>query len=1780
MKRISILISAIALLVSSCGGPTTEGTVVKDSSKSIRYDDAVSISLCDGFVFDPSVCTPEAVEKAVSISPSVKFESSVSPDSTTLYLTPTAPLEYNRTYTVSGNFAKLAGVKGPAVKLQFKTLPPMARIDWSPLMIADSDSASGTSYYVCMTVSGADPLDAAYLEKRLFCPSDCKVAWTHSENGLEHVAEISGLKAGKNEYTVNVECSYGDYALSTSRKITVPKIDLFCVTGMEFRSEPNRYVFTFSEQLDAKQDFQSLVSMPGAGRLSFAADGNMLTVTPARVPEDVQEIHILKSVRSSSSRSLEEEYSNWFSIPSAEPSMRFISKGTILPSASAMNIYFESSNYRKVRVRCSRIYSNNVLQFLQTHRLGDRDAYLGYVGREVLDTLILLGSDDAALRSTASYGLNLSRMVKSNKGDIYKVEIGGVDPLADFKDDRYESDYYLGSWNDYADRTRNILVSDLAAIAKQGTDGEVRVIVTNIIDASAVSGASVSVYNDVNQLLSSGQTSSDGVFTCKISGDKPRTAIISKGSDRAYLSLMEGESISLSSFDVAGTSSKNGCKAFIFGERGVWRPGDEINLCFMAVPDKGTLPASHPVSVSLYNPLGQLVCTKTSNQGVDGMYLFTFSTAMSDPTGKWDAVFTMGGQDWHKTVRVETVKPNNIIADLKFAGDVVPSNPLKASLDAQWLVGGPAAGLEARIEAALSRGKTSFKGYQNYTFTDDSRDFEARTVDIAGGTTSSNGTMDINVPLELKNAPGFVNANITTRVFEKNGDFSTSVKSTLLSPYGRYIGIRIPMEKNGWDEEFLNINESHSMEIAAVDAYGKPVAGDVTVTVEIFKIGWNWWWTSSAERIAQFARESFTTPYKSFTRTVRDGKGSAKLDFRGSDSGFYYVKVRDGERGHSSSMAVMVCNDYESSSSSEMNSATCLPISADKEVYNVGETARLSIPSAEGARALVSLEKGGRILKTSWVDCVAGTTVVSIPLSSEMTPDVYASITLVQPYASTANDAPIRMFGVKRLNVEETATHIRPVISVPEKLAPESRVTVNVSEKDGRPMSFVLAMVDEGLLSITSFKTPDPWKSFFATEALGVRTWDLYNSVIGAYGARMEQMFAVGGDGEGNGLLNPENSVNRFPPMAVVKGPFTVKAHGRCSVDIDIPRYVGTVRVMAIATDGRNMGSTDKDVKVTKPVMVKLTLPRMVGTEDEIMVPVAVYATEDNAGSIKLNLSASGSLSPSDQVSQTVRMDKAGDRTVYFKMKASDIAGEAHVAVEARCAGDVSTDETDIQVREAGPEVSTSEAVVLEAGGSANVSVALPGRPGTNSLEFEASTIPSINLGRRLGYLTGYPHGCLEQTVSGAFPQLYLSNLVDLDPARKHVCAENVKKAIAALPSFEIPSGGFTTWPGTADRAGANTWAGIYAYQFMVEAGKLGYAIQPRLKNSAASYARKTASGGKTFSAASRAYACYVLALDGQADRSGMSRLREDRDKLSEEELLFLASAYAADGKKDVARQLCEGLSGADLRVDPFAESYPSSDRVLALRLMLSNSLGDESGAFKLASELAGRLNDRSRYMSTQATAWALMAMSSYARPQKKNAGIDVSAKCGGTLRELKGKCGLVSAEMPKADGTKASVELKNNSANVTYVLVSATGRSGRDAVAREEHGLGLRVDYSLPDGSAVDPKKLERGTDFVCTVYVTNKSLSDYRDIALCEMFPCGWEIRADRNDSKDLYQDWRDDRVYSYFDLAHDSTVKIAVRLVATYAGSYFQPAITAEAMYDGSVSATIPGFPVEVK
>lgn len=1755
----------------------------------------------------------------------------------TLVFKPEKGFERNTSYQVKADLSEWFEAQGKDkwFAFGFTTLPLALR---GNLESMDINKKNENGYDLTAVLFTPDKESPGTVESLVDFSEKVDATWQHSPDGKKHEVTLTNVPAGmEGERTLRLSVSSNKLGVEKADVVTVniPDQNDFSVYDVVYVSEPECYVeVAFTKLLDSAQDMRGLAFIAGNTSETVNVDGNKLRLYP---DADLREkgamnIHLNQGIRSKSGLNLKEAVVRQVVANEQKPNVRFIGKGVIIPQSTQLSVPFQAIYLRGVTVSVIKILEQNIGQFLQSNNL-DESGELMRVGRLIARKTIFLDEEGLDLSRWNTFAIDLKRLIEPEPGAIYRLELSfdrslsvypcGNDTVVLSKEQILASDeirfkeesarfdeggyYYYRQydWSDYNWEKRsdpcsdsyyfnkvegkNVLATNLGLVAMLGQDNDMTVLVHNIQNTEPERGATVTAYNYQHQALASGTTDDKGQVRLDLSSGRPFYLIASQGTQRSYLRVDNGSALSLSSFDVSGEVVQKGIKGFIYGERGVWRPGDTLHLGFMLNDRAKQLPAEHPVVMELYNPLGQMYARKTQTRGELGLYVFDFVTEADAPTGAWNVKAQVGGVSFSKRLRIESIKPNRLKIALSMPEKtLLRGEPMDARLHVEWLQGAIARNLKYDIQGTFIATPTTFEGYKGFYFDDPSRVFNTEESKLISGVTNERGDATVQARFELgSTAPGMLLANLVTRVYEESGDFSIDADRMLYSPYRRYAGLKSPQK----DKEQLNTGTNYTYEVASVDYLGKPQA-NTELDVKVYKVYWYWWWDSNSSGLANYVSDSYNKPVKTFTvRTDGDGRGTFQLSFPDKEWGTYFISVKDKESKHSTGVMSYFDWPYNEGrrNTDGSESATMLSFKTDKDSYTPGEKMVVTFPSTKGSRAIISIENGVRVLSLTEHTCEDKQTTVRLDVTKDMQPNAYVYITLLQPHGITKNDLPIRLYGVVPFTVTSPESHLTPVIQSPAELKPDASYTVSVSEKNGKEMAYTLAIVDEGLLDLTRFRTPEPWKAFNAREALGVNTWDLYNYVVGAYGGRIEQLFSIGGDDALN--KGPKAIVNRFKPVVRFDGPFLLKKGKTARHTYQMPNYNGRVKIMVVAGNGEAYGHADKSVMVRKPVMLLGTLPRVIGVGEEMVVPATVFATEDGVGAVNVSIACSSNMEVVGEATRSLSFERKGDQQASFRIRVKKNPGIGKVTITATGKGDKSVYETELEIRTVRrPQVKVT-AATLEAGKSWKETVAMPGATGTNQLTLEVSDIAPVNVSSRLSYLLGYPHGCLEQITSKGFPQLYISSFTDLTPRQAKSTEEAVKEVIRRLRSYQTVDGAFAYWPGGTS---SNGWGTVYATHFLLEASKKGYLVPEAMKQSVLNNLRRVARNWKPVTSyykdseeATQAYRLYVLALAGSPEMGAMNRLKEMKD-LTSMSRWSLASAYALVGREDVAQDLISKTTALPSGYSEYDETFGSDVRDQSIQLMTLCLLDKGKEAATLVEELSKQLSSDD-WLSTQSTAFALVALSDYLAKYRVDGAMDFTYACGGKDGQVKTDKNIWSETLLDKAGTSASVELKNTGKSTLFARIITEGIPEQGEEKAYANGVSLAVSYVDLNGSPVNVAQLEQGTNFSAVVTVKNPSARGYNNLVLSEIFPAGWEILNTRflnesvTDSLSAgvnYQDIRDDRVYSYIDrLPAGSQVTVKINLCAVYPGRFYLPPVYCEAMYDYLIRANTAGQEVTV-
>ena len=1631
-----------------------------------------------------------------------------------------------------------------------------------------------------------------------------------------------------------------------SEEVLIPAKDSFRFLSATRIDEPeNGIEVVFSAPLSDTQDLKGLIEIPELSSSVFQIKENRVFIYFEANQLSKLTLNIHEGVKSSQGKTLGTSHSISFSEINLKPQVEMLTTAAILPDSKSLIIPFRAVNLYAVDLSVIRIFENNVLMFMQTNSLASANE-LRRSGRLVYKKTLWLGKDTSKdIHNWENYSIDLAGLIRQEPGAIYRVILsfrqeysaypcGGVDnqeikfadnntpdglmkvsgsALSEADEavwDTPEAYYYYNGgtmdWSVYRWKERdnpchpsyymnsdraaacNVFASNLGMIVKRNSLNKLWIAVSNILDTNPVGKAQVTVYNFQLQPIGKGETNGEGFVEISSKGT-PFIVVAEAEKQKAYVRVVDGEEQSVSRFDVGGKEIQKGLKGFIYGERGVWRPGDTLHISFILEDREKRIPDKHPVALEIYNPKGQFYTKMISTQGMNGFYTFDVPTQADDPTGLWNAYIKVGGTTFHKGLRIETIKPNRLKINLTLPKILQSTDKnVTVPLASAWLTGATASKLKAKVEMSLSKVNTQFKNYGQYIFNDPATDFTTIKTDVFDGILNAEGKAGVTLKVPAAtNAPGMLNATFTTRVFEPGGDASIYTQSIPFSPFVSYVGINLNQPKG----KYIETDKDHVFDIVTVNSQGQPVNRS-NLEYKIYRISWSWWWENSDESFGTYINNSSITPVASGKLQTSGGKTTFKFRVDYPSWGRYLVYVKDKDSGHATGGTIYV--DWPESrgrsNKTDPSGIKMLTFSLDKDSYEIGETATAIIPAAAGGRALVSIENGSSVLHREWIEVTnEGDTKYTFEITPEMTPNVYLHISLLQPHAQTINDLPIRMYGIAPVFVTNRQTVLQPQIQMPEVLRPETDFNVTVSEKSGKPMTYTLAIVDDGLLDLTNFKTPDPWNEFYSREALGIRTWDMYDNVLGASAGAYSSLFSVGGDA----TLKPADAkANRFKPVVKFIGPFYLEKGRQQTHTLKLPMYVGSVRAMVVAGQDGAYGNAEKTAFVRTPLMLLSTLPRVLSIQEEITVPVNVFAMEKQVKNVTVSLQASGGgvqIEGSHQ--QSLTFNRPGDQLVFFTLKTGNKTGKATIKLTASGGGQQTKETIEIEVRNPNPIVTLRSSEWIETGQNKELSYQLGSLSANNQIKLEVSRIPSVDISRRFDFLYNYQHHCTEQLTSKALPLLFIAQFKTIDTREAEKIKANVQEAIRQIYARQLPNGGFVYWPGNAV---ADEWISSYTGMFLTLAQEKGYAVHANVLNKWKRFQRAAAQNWRMPQEANnwqqwqselqQAFRLYTLALAGAPEYGAMNRMKE-QPGLSIQAKWRLAAAYALTGKMKPAEEL---VYNAETTVIPYSsmnQIYGSSDRDEAMILETLLLMNRERDALQQAKVVSKNLSQEN-WFSTQSTAFALMAMGRLA--EKLSGSLDFTWTWNGKQQPAVKSAKAVFEKEISTSPKSGTVAVKNQGNGALSVDLITRTQLLNDTLPAISDNLRMDIRYASMDGKPMSVNDIRQGTDFTAIASISNTSgTTDYTNLALTHIIPSGWEVYNERmtvpeaepqetTDSSGnvsgqyTYQDIRDDRVLTYFNLRRGETKIFTIRLQATYAGNFILPAVQCEAMYDVNVQA----------
>ena len=1628
--------------------------------------------------------------------------------------------------------------------------------------------------------------------------------------------EIQNFERKNENYDVHVvlDGKAVDAKAKMERDLTIYAKNLFIPLNFDVDQGSDHATLFFSQPLKESQNLTGFITKNN--NLGYKADikGNKIDFyfdksNLYRYQLDELKLGVTSGIRSDNGMVLQEDYEYALDLTEVQPKVRWTDEGVIIPNVDETTVYFDAICLNGVTLRITRIFDDNILSFLQDNELNETYG-VRKAGR--LEKKVRLAIDNPYPNQWKTFPIVLSDYVKVEPGAMYQLSLnfGPADytfasdemknAVVDNNEEKearywdgeaydYKEYHYEGEYGDpngyyyynYVEKQKNIVVSDLAVTAKMGRNDVVDVFVFRISDAQPASGAQVVAYNYQKQELSKGTVDGKGHVQLQCVNRPAFVVATDKKGSKSVIKLNDGNALSYSRFDVSGEPVEKGVTAFAYSNRGVWRPGDDLQLNLMLNDLESSVPDDYPVILEVIDANGRLYAKQVNTKPVNDIYCFTVPTNVSDETGLWTARFKVGTSTITKNLRVETVKPNRLEIKFDLPEVVSLSRNERVNLNAKWLNGMKANGMKAEVDVQLRGGQTSFKEFPNYTFVNEMQDFEPQEISLYSGQLNSEGNTDVGFgPLKDVYAAQMMNGTFIVKVFEQGGDFSIASFKSKLSPYERYVGVELPetLSKYG---RYYDTNKDWKFNIAVVNENGTACKSSVALDYALYRLDHYWWWSSEDEySLQRYASGTYKAPYQNGSLTCK-GTTSVTFNIPNNNWGSYLFIVNDKQGKHTFAKVISFDWGYGHSSSASGAPAQ-LSLKASAESYEVGEKMVVTFPANDKAKALVTVEANDKVLQTMLVENLGEEGKVEITATEEMIPNVYVYVALIQPHDAN-NDLPIRLYGVVPVKVENKKLQLQPNIQIPETTNTKKKIDVKVSEAAGQAMTYTLAIVDEGILGLTNFSTPNPYGYFNSKQALSVRTWDNYASIVDAFSGELGSVYAIGGDG----ILNQEVTLDkRFKAYAVTLGPFELKAGDTNTHSFEVPQCSGALRFMVVAKGkGKAFGSSEKRMTVVDPINLYASAPRVVAPGDELNLKVQVQAPTMKNKTLEVKFQ-NQNLNPVGALPTSVKIDGNGEGLVTVRTTIPKTMGNAELKVMVTGDGYTAESSTLMPIRMPYAERRNTITKEIEAGQTVTVPFNLEGMDGTQQGNVTVSSLLPIDLFGRIDYLLNYPHGCLEQTTSKAFPQLYLNYFIQLDDKAKEEMKTNVETAVTNLKAYQKSDNSMTNWPGGNY---TNAWTEIYALHFLVEANKQGYNVPQYFIDGLLGYQADRAKQWKNnidykWGETIQAYRLFVLALAGKPEMGAMNRFKELEMNYDLTKALA-AAAFAQTGKTSIAQNLMPNVTEGRAMSDYYT-SFGSDIRDLAFLTYAQMLCDVDQQTVQNNVNNVCRMMSTRHYVDTQSTAFALFVLGKYAEKMNVvNSGLSATVKVNGEERTLNTNMASVGFGYTPKLGSNA-IEIKNNGDHKMVANLYTKTSVAEYDMNESGNLIKMSVNYYDKNGAPANLTALNAGTDLRVQITVHNPSEWKVTELALSYYLPSGWELVNDRlmgdmkgnEDAKHL--DLRDDRAYFYFDLYPGDIKTFTLKVNATYEGNYMIPAIRCEDMYNDEIYYQIPARGCVVK
>jgi uncharacterized protein YfaS (alpha-2-macroglobulin family) len=1393
---------------------------------------------------------------------------------------------------------------------------------------------------------------------------------------------------------------------------------------------------------------------------------------------------------------------------------------------------------------------------------------------------------------------------------------------------------------------RLILVTDLGVLVKNNSDGTHDVFVQSIHDGRPVSGARVEVLGKNGLPVFNGATDGEGRAPVPKLADftrekEPVVYVVRKGSDLSFLPYDRSERrLNLSRFDVGGevmAGSRDRLSAYLFSDRGLYRPGDEFHIGVIVKSADWTAKlAGIPLEAAVIDARGLEVMRRKISLSAMGFEEVSYRTEETSPTGNYTTnVYIVkdnkrGALLGSVAVRVEEFLPDRMkittrLSKERAEGWVHPAG-LKGQVTLMNLYGTAAANHRVSGEITLSPAFPAFRNYREYTFFDPVQANQSFSDELPDGVTNDRGEAEFDLPLERFDRATY-HLTFIAEGFEAEGGRSVrSESSVLVSPLSYLIGY-----KPDGDLQYINKGSRRSVDLIAVDPTLRQIAVP-GLKAQIIEVRYVSALTRQSDGTYKYQSVKKEVPASSTDLAI--SAQATKFDLPTGNPGDFLLIVKDARNTELNRVSFSVAGKGNLSRSLEKNAE--LQIRLNKTDYAPGEEIELSIRAPYTGAGLITIERD-RVYATKWFKTDSASSVQRIRVPATFEGNGYVNVSFVRALDSTEIFMSPLSYGVMPFSVSREKRTVAIDLDAPDLARPGE--VFKIRYKGNKSGKVVVFAVDEGILQVARYKTPDPLSHFFRKRALEVQTAQILDLILPE--ASVVRMLSAAGGDEGameaiGKNLNPFKR-KRDKPVVYWSGLVDIDQTTR-ELSYRVPDYFnGTLRVMAVAVAPDAIGANQRKAHIRGHFVLSPNVPTFVAPGDEFIVTVGVANNVEGSGknaAVNLELSTSEHLEVLDKGPRTMRISEGKEESASFRVRAKRILGSGRFTFTASLGGKKSTAAIEASVRPLLAYRTTVDSGSFDQGtffnGKAIVPVTRDMYPELRRLEASASPLPLGIAHGLVAYLSSFPYGCTEQLVSQSFPAVVLKNRPEFGPAHRNA-NENVERVMSVLRARQNAEGSFGFW---AANSHVSDHASVYAMHFLTEAKEKGFAVPPDMFSRGLAYLQAVANSGSDTlpRARTRAYAVYLLTRNGIVTTLYADAMREQ-----------LENTKATKGwKKDLTGTY---LSAAYklLKLDSKAKSLISDSR---LGQPVQSDYGnfydslvhDTQYLYIIARHFPERFEDikgkdidgivravSAGGYNTISSAYTVLAMDAYASAIGEKAVMDIRIQevLDKGTRDLALPKGLFPVVAYSAEARKIRIESKSDYPTFYQVTAGGFDKALPDKELRD--GIEIQREYRDSAGSVVASTSLGSELD----VHVRVRSIAPgayFGNVAIVELLPGGFEVVLDKTrgvsaqapaprqvrargedeeegegegeaeepasapaagwvspiglDSSTWHPDFvdiREDRVV-LFGSVGPSMQEFVYRIKATNRGTYTVPPAYAESMYDRAIRArTLPGMMV---